>query len=63
MQTQDEDIRAIRDVREKISAEFDNDPERLVAHYVMEQEKYRDRLLRPVAAQQSDVAQNAPRRK
>jgi len=62
MQTQDEDIQAVRDVRERISAEFDNDPERLVAHYVMEQEKYRGRLLRPVAAQQPDGTQNAPRR-
>ena len=45
----------VRDVREKISAEFDNDPQRLVEHYMAEQEKWRDRLLRPVAARRTDV--------
>lgn len=44
----DEGIQAVRDVREKISAEFDNDPEKLVKHYMAQQERYRHRLLRPV---------------
>lgn len=37
MMTKDERIRAVREVREKISAEFDNDPEKLVAHYIEQQ--------------------------
>lgn len=47
MKTEDEGIRAVRDVRKKISAQFDNDPQKLVEHYMAEQEKHRDRLLRP----------------
>ena len=47
MKTDDEGIRALRDVRKKISARFDNDPQKLVAHYIAEQEKFHDRLLRP----------------
>jgi uridine kinase len=47
----DEDIRAVRDIREKISSEFGNDPERLVEHYIAEQERYRHRLLQPVGDQ------------
>jgi restriction endonuclease Mrr len=62
MMTQDDDIRAVRDVRERISAEFDDDPERLVAHYLAEQEKYRDRLLLPAAAQRGDAKDDASRR-
>jgi len=42
----------VRDVRKKISAEFDNDPQKLVEHDIAEQEKHRDRLLRPAAIQQ-----------
>ena len=34
---EDEGIRAVRDVRSKISAECANDPKRLVEHYVVEQ--------------------------
>lgn len=47
MKTEDDGIRAVRDVRKNISAHFDNDPERLVRYYTAEQEKHRDRLLRP----------------
>jgi hypothetical protein len=50
MKTVDEGIRAVRDVRKKISAEFDNDPQRLVEHYMAVQEKHRDRLLGPGTA-------------
>lgn len=51
MKNMDEDIRAVRDVREKISSEFGNDPEKLVEHYMEEQERYRHRLLQPVGDQ------------
>lgn len=37
-------IKRIRDVRHKISAKFDHDPEKLVAHYIELQKKYADRL-------------------
>lgn len=63
MQKEDEGIRAVREVREKISAEFGNDPEKLVEHYLEQQERYRDRLLRPIAVQQgSAVDEDPPRR-
>ena len=51
MKTADEGVRAVREVRKKISAEFDNDPQRLVEHYMAEQEKHRGRLLGPGTAQ------------
>jgi hypothetical protein len=56
MKKEDEGIRAVRDVRKAISAEFDDDPEKLVEHYIVEQERHRDRLLRSIAAQQGDTA-------
>jgi hypothetical protein len=62
MKTKDEGIRAVRDVREKISAEFDNDPQRLVEHYMAEQEKHRHRLLRPPAARCSKSRPGRARR-
>jgi len=62
MQKEDEGIQAVRDVRKRISAEFGNDPEKLVEHYMMEQERYRDRMLQPVAAQ-GDAADEASRRR
>ena len=43
----DEVIDEIREVRHRISARFDHDPERLVAYYMEKQERHRDRLLRP----------------
>ena len=46
MKEMDEGIRAVRDVREKISSEFGNDPEKLVKHYMAQQDRYRHRLLR-----------------
>ena len=58
----DEGIRAVRDIREKISAECGHDPKRLVDRYLVEQEHYRKRLLQPVAAQ-SDAADDALRRR
>ena len=59
MKNDDEGIRAVREVRERISAEFGNDPEKLVEHYMEQQERYRHRMLRPSAAQQGDAADAA----
>ena len=56
MQKEDEGIQAVRDVRKAISEKFDDDPEKLVEHYIAEQEQHRDRLLRSIAAQQADAA-------
>ena len=55
----DEGMQSVRDVREEISAEYGNDSKRLVDHYMAEQERYRQRLLGPVAAQKSDPADDA----
>lgn len=55
MKTEDEGIRPVREVRAKISAEFGNDPLRLIDHYLAEQERYRDRLLPPIPAQQQEA--------
>ena len=60
--TDDEGIRAIRDIREKISTECGNDPKKLVAHYLAEQERYRERLLQTVPAQQGDDVDDASHR-
>jgi hypothetical protein len=60
---EDEGMRAVRAVREKISAEYANDPDKLVEHYVAEQERYKERLLRPVGAQQAEAAADASRRR
>jgi hypothetical protein len=38
-------IDEIREVRRRISARFDHDPERLVAYYMELQKQYEDRLL------------------
>jgi ribosome maturation factor RimP len=38
-------IDEIREVRRRISARFDDDPERLVAYYMEVQKQYGDRLL------------------
>ena len=53
MKTEDEGIRAVRDVRTAISAEFDDDPETLIEHYIMVQERHQDHRLRSLAAQQA----------
>lgn len=63
MKKEDEGIRAVRDVRKAISEKFNNDPERLIKHYIAIQEHHRDRLLRPVAAQQGNAPADASRRK
>ena len=35
----------VRDIRRRISARFDHDPEKLVAYYVELQKKYQDKLV------------------
>ena len=63
MKTEDEGVRAVRDVRKAISAEFDDDPEKLIdfEHYIMVQERHQDRRLRSLAAQQGDAGDDAAR--
>ncbi|HZZ28384.1 MAG TPA: hypothetical protein VFE46_10320 [Pirellulales bacterium] len=39
-------IDEIREVRRRISAQFDHDPARLVAYYQQLQEQHRDRLMK-----------------
>jgi hypothetical protein len=41
----DAPIEEIRQLRRQISDRFDNDPQKLVAHYLELQEQYRDRLI------------------
>jgi hypothetical protein len=43
-------IDEIREVRRRISARFDNDPVRLVAHYIKLQEQHGERLIGPPKA-------------
>jgi hypothetical protein len=38
-------ITSIREVRQRISKQFDHDPKKLVEHYMRLQEQYKDRLL------------------
>jgi hypothetical protein len=41
----DPPIDEIREIRKRISAQFNNDPDALVAYYMKLQEQYKDRLL------------------
>lgn len=50
----DQPIDEIREVRRRISARFDHDPERLVDYYVKLQEQYRDRLIHPIRTDEKD---------
>ncbi len=63
MKIEDEGVGPVREIRRKISAEFDNDPEKLVEHYLRQQAQYRDRLLQPADAQQGDAVDDAARRR
>lgn len=45
----DEGIQVVRDVRKKISDEFDNDPGKLVAHYIDLQKRHSSRLIETVS--------------
>lgn len=40
-------IEEVSEARSRISARFDHDPARLVAHYMELQQQYQDRLLDP----------------
>jgi len=37
MKTEDEGIQAVRDVRKKISTRFEDNPQKLIDHYIAEQ--------------------------
>lgn len=43
----DPPIDELREIRQRISARFDNDPVRIVDYYIKLQEQYRDRLIDP----------------
>ncbi len=59
----DEGVRAVREIRERISAEFDNDVEKLVDHYIEQQKQHGTRLLKPGAIPGAEApAAGAPRR-
>jgi len=42
----DEPIEEIRELRRQISERFENDPDKLVAHYLQLQKQYADRLVK-----------------
>ena len=42
---EDPAIARVREVRQRISRQFDNDPKKLVEHYMQLQERHKDRLL------------------
>jgi hypothetical protein len=63
MRADDEGIRALREVRHSISAEFGHDVTKLVTHYMLEQERYRERLLSSPAAKEGDAAADTSRRR
>lgn len=51
MKTKDDGIQAVRDIRTKISSECDNDPEKLVNHYIELQKQHSNQLIKPVELQ------------
>ena len=56
----DPGLQATREVRERISREFGNDPRRLIEYYMEYQRKFANRLRRPPehagGAEQADAA-------
>jgi len=52
-------IDEIREVRHRISRQFDHDPARLVAHYMELQERYRDRLIQSLPWDEEEPEQPA----
>ena len=56
-------IDEIREVRRRISARFDNDPERLVAYYMELQKQYGDQLLDSTQDQRPTEIDPVPARK
>ncbi len=53
MMKQDPILDEIRRVRHHLSAQFDHDPVKLVAHSMKLQERHRDRLVRPAEVDNS----------
>ena len=51
-------IDQIREVRHRISAQFDHDPKRLVEHYIKLQERHADRLVRSTDSEVEDEEKN-----
>lgn len=62
MTQRDQGMAAVREVRERISREHDNDPKRLVEYLMRLQKRHADRLLGS-AGQQGEAADDAPRRR
>ena len=54
-------IDEVREVRKRISKEFGNDPDKLVAHYMQLQEQYRSRLINAENGKSADQAAGKPR--
>lgn len=46
----------VRAARHQISEQFDHDPRKLVAYYLDLQQKYKDRLVRPVEEKDQEKA-------
>jgi hypothetical protein len=42
----DDAVEEVREIRRKISAQFDHDPVKLVEHYMEQQKQYADRLIK-----------------
>jgi hypothetical protein len=42
---EDPAVARVREVRQRISGQFDNDPKKLVEHYMLLQERHKDRFL------------------
>ena len=53
---EDPEIAWIREVRMRISEEFNHDPELLIKHYMELQERHKDRLVRAPAAPDTETA-------
>jgi hypothetical protein len=52
-------IDEIREIRHRISARFDHDPAKLVAHYMEFQKQYEDRLLKNDKGTEQSVTNTA----
>lgn len=63
MKHEAEGIRAVREIRKRISAELDHDVEKLLEYYMEKQKQHRDRLLQPVSVRRDlpDDAGNSGR--
>ncbi len=55
MKKTDPGLEHIREIRHKISEEHAHDPKRLIEHYRQIEEKYKDRILDPVAVEESST--------